>query len=110
MPLVRVDLQVGRAEEELATIGDAVHEAMVETIGVPADDASRSSPSTGRDGSATTGTTSASAATTGSCWSRSPWPADARSRRKRRLVTWSPERMREPPDLADDSTAVACHC
>jgi 4-oxalocrotonate tautomerase len=38
MPLVRVDLHVGRAEEELATIGDAVHEAMVETIGVPADD------------------------------------------------------------------------
>jgi hypothetical protein len=38
MPLVRVVLHVGRAEEELATIGDAVHEAMVETIGVPADD------------------------------------------------------------------------
>ncbi|MFL5794859.1 MAG: tautomerase family protein [Actinomycetes bacterium] len=38
MPLVRVDLHEGRAEEELAAIGDAVHEAMVETIGVPADD------------------------------------------------------------------------
>jgi 4-oxalocrotonate tautomerase len=37
MPLVRVDLHEGRAEEELAAIGDAVHEAMVETIGVPAD-------------------------------------------------------------------------
>ena len=31
-------LHEGRAEEELAAIGDAVHEAMVETIGVPADD------------------------------------------------------------------------
>jgi len=38
MPLVRIDLHEGRSEQELAAIGDAVHQAMVETIGVPADD------------------------------------------------------------------------
>jgi 4-oxalocrotonate tautomerase len=38
MPLVRIDLHEGHAEAELAAIGDAVHQAMVETIGVPADD------------------------------------------------------------------------
>jgi 4-oxalocrotonate tautomerase len=38
MPLVRIDLHEGRSEQALAAIGDAVHQAMVETIGVPADD------------------------------------------------------------------------
>jgi 4-oxalocrotonate tautomerase len=38
MPLVRIDLHEGRPERELAAIGDAVHQAMVETIGVPAED------------------------------------------------------------------------
>jgi 4-oxalocrotonate tautomerase len=38
MPLVRIDLHQGHAEQELATIGDVVHQAMVETIAVPADD------------------------------------------------------------------------
>ena len=38
MPLVRIDLHQGRSEEELAAIGDVVHQAMVETIAVPADD------------------------------------------------------------------------
>jgi tautomerase-like protein len=38
MPLVRIDLHQGHAEEELAAIGDVVHRAMVETIAVPADD------------------------------------------------------------------------
>ena len=38
MPLVRIDLHQGHAEEELAAIGDVVHRALVETIAVPADD------------------------------------------------------------------------
>jgi phenylpyruvate tautomerase PptA (4-oxalocrotonate tautomerase family) len=38
MPLVRIDLHEGRSKPLLAAIGDAVHQAMVETIGVPADD------------------------------------------------------------------------
>jgi phenylpyruvate tautomerase PptA (4-oxalocrotonate tautomerase family) len=38
MPLVRIDLHEARSEQELAAIGDAIHQAMVETIGVPADD------------------------------------------------------------------------
>jgi 4-oxalocrotonate tautomerase len=38
MPLVRIDLHQGHSEEELAAIGDVVHQSMVETIGVPADD------------------------------------------------------------------------
>jgi 4-oxalocrotonate tautomerase len=38
MPLVRIDLHEGHSDAELAAIGDAVHQAMVETIGVPADD------------------------------------------------------------------------
>jgi 4-oxalocrotonate tautomerase len=38
MPLVRIDLHEGRSERQLAAIGDAVHRAMMETIGVPADD------------------------------------------------------------------------
>ena len=38
MPLVRIDLLEGRSAEERAAIGAAVHEAMTETIEVPADD------------------------------------------------------------------------
>jgi phenylpyruvate tautomerase PptA (4-oxalocrotonate tautomerase family) len=38
MPLVRIDLMKGRPPEERAAIGDAVHEAMTETIDIPADD------------------------------------------------------------------------
>lgn len=38
MPLVRIELHEGRSDDELAAIGDAVHQAMVETIGIPADD------------------------------------------------------------------------
>jgi 4-oxalocrotonate tautomerase len=38
MPLVRIDLHQGRSTQELAAIGDAVHQAMVEAIGIPADD------------------------------------------------------------------------
>jgi phenylpyruvate tautomerase PptA (4-oxalocrotonate tautomerase family) len=38
MPLVRIDLLRGRSAEERAAIGAAVHEAMTETIEVPADD------------------------------------------------------------------------
>jgi phenylpyruvate tautomerase PptA (4-oxalocrotonate tautomerase family) len=38
MPLVRIDLREGRSERELAAIGEAVHQAMVETIDIPADD------------------------------------------------------------------------
>lgn len=38
MPLVRIDLVAGRSPAERAAIGDAVHQAMTETIDVPADD------------------------------------------------------------------------
>src|SRR3954452_25396435 len=38
MPLVRIDLLAGRSAEERAAIGAAVHQAMTETIDVPADD------------------------------------------------------------------------
>lgn len=38
MPLVRIDLLEGRSPEERAQIGAAVHQAMTETIDVPADD------------------------------------------------------------------------
>ena len=38
MPLVRIDLMKGRPPEERAAIGDAVHQAMTETIDIPADD------------------------------------------------------------------------
>jgi phenylpyruvate tautomerase PptA (4-oxalocrotonate tautomerase family) len=35
MPLVNIDLLVGRADRDLRLIGDAVHEAMVEQLNVP---------------------------------------------------------------------------
>lgn len=38
MPLVRVSLREGRPASYLASIGEGVHTAMVETINVPADD------------------------------------------------------------------------
>ena len=38
MPLVRIDVNEGRSERELRAIGDAVHEALVTTCAVPADD------------------------------------------------------------------------
>jgi 4-oxalocrotonate tautomerase len=38
MPLVRVSLKEGKSPSYLASIGEAIHQAMVETINVPADD------------------------------------------------------------------------
>src|SRR5215470_12289556 len=38
MPLVRISLLEGKPDSYLQKIGDAVHRAMVETIGVPQDD------------------------------------------------------------------------
>jgi 4-oxalocrotonate tautomerase len=38
MPLVRIDLRQGKAAGYRAALGDAVHQAMVETINVPAAD------------------------------------------------------------------------
>lgn len=38
MPLVRISMLKGRAREERRRIGDAVHQALVETIAVPAKD------------------------------------------------------------------------
>ena len=38
MPLVRIDLHEGRPADVRTAIGDAVHDAMVATIGVPPDD------------------------------------------------------------------------
>ena len=38
MPLVRIDLRAGHSPAIRQAVGDAVHRAMVETIGVPADD------------------------------------------------------------------------
>ena len=38
MPLVRIDLLNGRSARDRAAIGDAVHEAMTETLDVPPDD------------------------------------------------------------------------
>jgi 4-oxalocrotonate tautomerase len=35
VPLVEIDVLEGRPPDELAAIGDAVHEAMVATLGVP---------------------------------------------------------------------------
>ena len=35
MPLVRIDVLQSRAPEQLPVIGDAVHRALVETIGIP---------------------------------------------------------------------------
>ena len=38
MPLVRVDVLEGRSPEELSAIGDGVHRALVEAIGIPPPD------------------------------------------------------------------------
>ena len=38
MPLVRIDVTEGRTEREIRAISDAVHEALVAAIGIPADD------------------------------------------------------------------------
>jgi 4-oxalocrotonate tautomerase len=38
MPLVRIDVLPGRSPEELSTIGDGVHRALVHAIGIPKDD------------------------------------------------------------------------
>jgi 4-oxalocrotonate tautomerase len=38
VPLVRISLARGKPETYRAAVGDAVHRAMVETIGIPADD------------------------------------------------------------------------
>ena len=38
MPLVRIDLRVGRPAGVRQAIGDAVHQAMVETLNVPSQD------------------------------------------------------------------------
>jgi 4-oxalocrotonate tautomerase len=38
MPLQRIDLAAGRTAEQRRAIADAVHRALVEAIGVPADD------------------------------------------------------------------------
>jgi 4-oxalocrotonate tautomerase len=38
MPLVRISLREGKSPSFLASIGEAVHQTMVETINVPADD------------------------------------------------------------------------
>jgi len=35
MPLVRIDVLAGRSADQLRAMGDGVHAAMVETIGVP---------------------------------------------------------------------------
>lgn len=38
MPFVRIDLRAGKPEEYRRAVGDGVHRAMVEALGVPADD------------------------------------------------------------------------
>jgi len=38
MPLVRIDLREGKSAEYIRAIGDAVHRALVECLGVPARD------------------------------------------------------------------------
>ena len=38
MPLVRIDLRAGQPDERVRAIGDAVHQALVECLGVPARD------------------------------------------------------------------------
>jgi len=38
MPLQRIDMAMGRTEEQRRAIADAIHRALVESIGVPADD------------------------------------------------------------------------
>jgi hypothetical protein len=41
MPLVRIDLVRGRTEQEVRAVADAVHAALVDVVGIPADDRSR---------------------------------------------------------------------
>lgn len=36
MPLVRIDVRQGKTTSELGAIGDGIHRALVETMGVPA--------------------------------------------------------------------------
>ena len=38
MPLVRIDLRAGHSPAVRRQVGDAVHQAMVETISIPSDD------------------------------------------------------------------------
>lgn len=38
MPLVRISLREGKSPSYLESIGESIHQAMVATIGVPADD------------------------------------------------------------------------
>ncbi len=38
MPLVRIDLVHGKTADYRAEIGDVIYEAMIQTLGVPADD------------------------------------------------------------------------
>ena len=38
MPLVRIDLRAGHSPAVRRQVGDAVHQAMVETLGIPPDD------------------------------------------------------------------------
>ncbi len=38
MPLVRIDVLEGRSREDLAAIGDGVHRALVDAIGIPPQD------------------------------------------------------------------------
>ena len=38
MPLVRIDVPESRSAKELPSLGDAVHRALVEAIGIPRDD------------------------------------------------------------------------
>ena len=38
MPLVRIDMLTGRSDDETRSIGDGVHRALVEAIGIPAAD------------------------------------------------------------------------
>ncbi len=38
MPLVRISLNRGKSPSQLAAIGDAIHQAMIETITIPPDD------------------------------------------------------------------------
>jgi hypothetical protein len=45
MPMVRIDLIRGKSEGHRQAIGEAVHQALI-SIGVPANDRFRSSPST----------------------------------------------------------------
>jgi 4-oxalocrotonate tautomerase len=49
MPLVRISMNIGRSDTVRAAISSAVHQAMVETINVPADDKFQILTEHGRD-------------------------------------------------------------